>query len=325
MLGQQNVGWKLKGLNTSINLHSNTALFTALFCIYWEMGTGEFQTFHLCENPSHAPANSNFILNIDSVWIGFQIPYSIENLVFPIQRPIHAPTLFLSPSLTTYVGVAGARLASSRASDDECACMGEAGKKPFPTNALVRLAILNIEVISLLLKFSHCAFHMVCFAILKKKTIAKCQKEWKNTTSSGTSGHVAWASYHDDSPRDFCSRIAYTSWRWFQVAFGYLFPPGQGSEGDPRPYETDPFPWQLSSTLLLWLRFRPIYIWECSHCAIHMVHFEVWACVYAKYDRMAEGTIQTPFLILKSCHRENLYFHLFVWIDSDDVESWRFR
>ena len=26
--------------------------------------TGKFQTFHLCENPPHAPANGNFILTL---------------------------------------------------------------------------------------------------------------------------------------------------------------------------------------------------------------------------------------------------------------------
>ena len=71
--------------------------------------------------------------------------------------------------------------------------------------------------------------------VLKPTDICACADQMpkgeKNTTSGGTSGDVARASYHDDSPRDFGLRITYTSWRWFQVAFGYLSPLGQGSEG----------------------------------------------------------------------------------------------
>ena len=90
------------------------------------MGTGEFQTLHLCGNPPHAAANSNFYPYIDSVCIGFQISYSTEtwSVLFQIVAfsiSIHGPIFlgFLSPSLTTCVGVTGARLASSRASDGE--------------------------------------------------------------------------------------------------------------------------------------------------------------------------------------------------------------
>ena len=57
------------------------------------------------------------------------------------------------------------------------------GTKGLFHNALVRLVNHNIEVISLLLKCSQCAFHA--------DQQSKCQKERKNTTGSGTSGHVA--------------------------------------------------------------------------------------------------------------------------------------
>ena len=107
---------------------------------------GEFQTLHLCENPPHAPANSNFYPYIDSVCIGFQISYSTETWSFllSVLNPIYGPTFlgFLSSSLTTYLGVAGARLASSCASE-EWACMRE-GQKAFSHNALVRLVNLNV-------------------------------------------------------------------------------------------------------------------------------------------------------------------------------------
>ena len=57
-----------------------------------------------------------------------------------------------------------------RAGDDECACMGK-GSKTFSHNTLVRLVGLNVEVISLLLKCSQCAFHMVCFRAISSSDI----------------------------------------------------------------------------------------------------------------------------------------------------------
>ena len=127
---------KIRRLNTSINLHSDTALFTALFCIYWEMRTGEFQTLHLCENPLHAPANGNYIITlIPSVYWLSNIIFH-RNMVFSIQRSlsIHGPTflVFLSPSFTTCVGVAGTRLASSFRRR-RVRVHGRGIKKPFPT------------------------------------------------------------------------------------------------------------------------------------------------------------------------------------------------
>ena len=132
---------KIRRLNTSINLHRDTALFTALYLHLLRNGTDEFQTSHLYENPLQAPANSNYILTLIQCVLAFNIIYTETwSFLFSVLY-ISIPGLtllgFLSPSLTwTCAGVAGARLATSRASDDECACMGE-GLKIFSHNALV--------------------------------------------------------------------------------------------------------------------------------------------------------------------------------------------
>ena len=63
---------KIRRLNTSINLHSNTALFRDLFLQLLRKGTGEFQTLHLCENPPHVQANSNFILTLFQCVLAFK-------------------------------------------------------------------------------------------------------------------------------------------------------------------------------------------------------------------------------------------------------------
>ena len=147
------------------------------------MGTGEFQTLHLCENPPNGPPKSNFYRYIDSVCIGFQISFPLKLRLFYLafylatgggakkffSRPSRRMCLALRARLalaparlknvqnnacsTGYTfegfarlrlrplvgeearcvtspndgceGVADARHASSRASDDECACMGE--------------------------------------------------------------------------------------------------------------------------------------------------------------------------------------------------------
>ena len=156
-------------------------------------------------------------------------------------------------------------------------------------NALVRLVNLSVEVISLLLKCSHCAFHMVCF-----------RANWQLRT------HTPNARRREKIqpvavPLDTLPERRTITIHPEISARGSLIPAGDGSKllsdtcppgtrqwgretSAPRPYETDPFPRELSSTLLLWLRFRPIYIWECSHCAFHMVHFAIWACVYSYFN-----------------------------------------
>ena len=85
-------------------------------------GTGEFQTLHLCEDPPHAPANSNFILTLIQRVLAFKYHIPLKLGLFYSALSINTrPTVLglLSPSLTpTCVGETGARLASSRVSDD---------------------------------------------------------------------------------------------------------------------------------------------------------------------------------------------------------------
>ena len=121
----------------------------------------------------------------------------------------------------------------------------------------------------------------------------------KNTTSSGTSGHVACALYHDDAPRDFGPRIAYTSWRWFQVAFGYLSPgPKQGSEGGKsRPLDhMRQIPFLGSSVPPYYFDYYfDRYIFEnvvIVPSIWYILRFE--HANMPKNDRMTEGAIQCP-------------------------------
>ena len=138
------------------------------------------------------------------------------------------------------MGVTGVRLASLRA--------WERDKKTFAHKALVRLAYLNIGVISLLLKCSHRAFHVVC---LESSDIRACADQMPKGEKKIQPVAVPLDTLPERRSmtiQDFGSRntrIAYTSWRWFQVAFGYLSPgtrQWRREKSAPRPYETDPFP-----------------------------------------------------------------------------------
>ena len=99
------------------------------------MRTGGFQTLYLCENPPHVLTNNNFILTLIQCVLAFKyrIPLKLRLFYSAFSTlSIHGPTFsgFLSPSFTTCVDIASARLASSSASDNECACMREG--KNFP-------------------------------------------------------------------------------------------------------------------------------------------------------------------------------------------------
>ena len=52
------------------------------------MGTGEFQTLHMCENPPHAPANSNVILKLIQCALAFKyhIPLKLGLLFSVLYR-----------------------------------------------------------------------------------------------------------------------------------------------------------------------------------------------------------------------------------------------
>ena len=121
-IGQQNVRWKLEDWIRA-SICTATLLFSQpFFCIYWEMGTGEFQTLHLCENSPHAPANSNFILSLIQCVLAFKYHSSTETLYFlfsVLHRYMALPLGWLSSKH------APDGLASSSARDDENACMGE--------------------------------------------------------------------------------------------------------------------------------------------------------------------------------------------------------
>ena len=68
----------------------------------------------------------------------------------------------------------------------------------------------------------------------------KKKKKKKKKASSGTSGRVAWASYHDDDPRDFGPGVAYTSRDSWPLAIIWI-PWQWGRElSAPKPYETIP-------------------------------------------------------------------------------------
>ena len=131
------------------------------------MGTDELQTMHLCENPPHAPANSNFILTLIQCALAFKyhIPLKTCFFLFSVRFSIDTWSYLSRVSLAFAYDLCR----RSRRQTRVIACKRRRvrvhgrgqDKITFSHNALLRLAILNIEVISLLLKCSHCVFHMV--------------------------------------------------------------------------------------------------------------------------------------------------------------------
>ena len=97
----------------------------------------------------------------------------------------------------------------------------------------------------------------------------------KKKASSGTSGRVAWASYHDDDPRDFGPGVAYTSRDSWPLAIIWM-PLQWGRElSAPKPYQTVPLQISQQVTCLpLFLDQNDIYIWRFSHWVILVV------CIY---------------------------------------------
>ena len=83
----------------------------------------------------------------------------------------------------------------------------------------------------------------------------------KKKASSGTSGRVAWASYHDDDPRDFGPGVAYTSRDSWPLAIIWM-PLQWGRElSAPKPYQTVPLQISQQVTCLpLFLDQNDIYM-----------------------------------------------------------------
>ena len=110
VIGQQNMRWKLEDWNTSINLHSDTALFTAFFLL---------QTLHLYENPPYAPAYSNFILALIQCLLAFKHHMPLKlGLFYSAFSTDTWPYLFRVSLAFAYDLHRRSRLPSSRASDD---------------------------------------------------------------------------------------------------------------------------------------------------------------------------------------------------------------
>ena len=63
-------------------------------------------------------------------------------------------------------------------------------------------ALININVIILFLKCSHCVFHMACLRQKKKRAKELKTRETIQLTAVPP-GRFAGAPYHDDAPRDF--------------------------------------------------------------------------------------------------------------------------
>ena len=102
------------------------------------MGTDEFQTLHLYENPPHASANSNFILTLIQCVLAFK--YILLKLgLFYSAFSIDTWQYLFRVSLALAYDLRGRSGRQTRV----IACMGE-GYKTFSHNALVRLANLNI-------------------------------------------------------------------------------------------------------------------------------------------------------------------------------------
>ena len=128
-------GVKIRRLNTSINWHSDTALFTALFAFTekWERVNFKHCTRVKILLTPHQTVI--FILTLIQCVLAFKYHIPLKLGVFylatggaracPNSFACYTFLGFLSSSLTTCVGVAGATLASTFVSDDECVCMGE--------------------------------------------------------------------------------------------------------------------------------------------------------------------------------------------------------
>ena len=94
------------------------------------------------------------------------------------------------------------------------------------------------------------------------------KRKQKPEPVNSTSRRAARAAYHDEYPRDFGPRIAYT----VSLASGTTRSPiwlGGREMSAPRPHETIPFINQLSSHPTLWS--KSLYIQNCSSYFFHVV------------------------------------------------------
>ena len=113
------------------------------------MGMGEFQTLHLCENPPHAPANSNFILTLIQFVLAFKYHISLKLALFYSACAIDTWPYLVRVSLAFAYDLrrrSGHQGSRHRVQATTSARAWERDKKPFSHNALVRLANLSIEV-----------------------------------------------------------------------------------------------------------------------------------------------------------------------------------
>ena len=93
----------------------------------------------------------------------------------------------------------------------------------------------------------------------------------KKKASSGTSGRVAWASYHDDDPRDFGPGVAYTSRDSWPLAIIWM-PLQWGRELSALNHMRQSHSKSRSkSPAYPYFWIRMIYIWRFSHWVILVV------------------------------------------------------
>ena len=139
-----------------------------------------------------------------------------------------------------------------------------------------RLVSLNINVIILFLKCSHCVFHMACLRQKKRANELKTREKysWQRYLLDALPERRTMTMHHEISAR----RSLMPAGDGSKSLSDTLSPTRQwGREkSGPRPYETDPFRRHLSSTLLDFkLRFSHLFISQCSHRVFHVVHSEV--------------------------------------------------
>ena len=93
----------------------------------------------------------------------------------------------------------------------------------------------------------------------------------KKKASSGTSGRVAWASYHDDDPRDFGPGVAYTSRDSWPLAIIWM-PCSEGGSCRPLNHMRQSHSKSRSkSPAYPYFWIRMIYTWRFSHWVILVV------------------------------------------------------
>ena len=120
---------------------------------------------------------------------------------------------------------------------------------------------------------------------------------------SSTSRRGARAAYHDEYPRDFGPRIAYT----VSLVSDTSRPPirqGGRDMSAPRPYETYPFHSPALFTLNTRINFY-IYIQSCSSYFFHVVYSVHLSCTHAlSQNHLLQGS--EPFWKFSVFHTERI-------------------